>query len=82
MVYSTDGIPGMEAVVAHWRIALLLSNNTKQEFLEMCGFVRAWMSLAIVISNTLLLYGARDKETYNQKRPNMEDGSVMALLAP
>ena len=64
MVYYTDGVTGMETVSAHQLLSLLLSNNLKREYLEMCGFIRAWMSLAIVISNTLLLRGARDKEVY------------------
>ena len=55
MVYSTDGIPGTEAVVAHQHLALLLSKNLKREYLEMCGYIQAIMSLGIVVSNTLLL---------------------------
>ena len=47
----------------------------------MCGFVRDRMSLSIVKSNTLLLRGARDKETYIRQRPDLTDGAVMALLA-
>ena len=46
----------------------------------MCGFVRARMSFAVVISNTFLLCGARDKEAYNIQIPDLEDGEVMALL--
>ena len=48
----------------------------------MCGFVRAWMSLSIVIYNTLLLHGAKDKYMYIQKMPILEDGAVMALMVP
>ena len=62
MVYSTDGIPGTDAVTAQICLALLLSNNLKREYLKMCGFIRACMSLAIVRSRTLLLCSARDKE--------------------
>ena len=51
MVYSAYGIPGTDAVVAQRRIYSLLSNKLKQEYLEMCGFVRARISLAIVIFN-------------------------------
>ena len=64
MVYSTDGIPGLEAVAAQECLASLLSNKPKREYLEMCIFIRARMSLAIVRSNTLLLRGARHKKTY------------------
>ena len=43
---------------------MLLSNKTKREYSEMCGYVRDRMSLAIVRSNNLLLCGAREKEAY------------------
>ena len=55
MVYSADGIPGEEALATQERLAALLSYKLKQEYSEMCGFVRARMSLAIVRSNSLLL---------------------------
>ena len=55
MVYSRDGIPGAEALAAQKRLATLLSYKLKRENSEMCGFVRARMSLAIVRSNSLLL---------------------------
>ena len=61
MVYSADGIPGAEALAAQKRLAVLLSYKLKQEYYEMCGFVRARMSLAIVRSNSLLFRGPRDK---------------------
>ena len=64
MVYSVDGFTGTGDVAAHRRLASLFSNKLKREYSEMCGFVRARMSLAIVISKTLLLRGARDKEAY------------------
>ena len=82
MVYSADGIPGMEAIAAQQRLSLLLNNKLKREYSEMCGFVRAQMALVIVRSNTLLLHGARDLEAYTQHRPNLDDGEVMELLAP
>ena len=55
MVYSADGIPRAEALAAQKRLAALLSYKLKREYSEMCGFVRARMSLAIVRSNSLLL---------------------------
>ena len=71
MVYSADGIPGMEAVAAQRRLTSLLSNKLERENLEMCGFVRDRMSLAIVISNTLLICGTRDKYAYIRQRQNL-----------
>ena len=72
----------MEAVAAQRRLASLLSNKLKQEYSEMCGFVRDRVSLAVLRSNTLLLRGARDNEVCICQRYDLEDGAVMALLAP
>ena len=63
-------------------IASLISNKLKWGYSEMCGFIRARISILIVRSNTLILQGARDKEAYIRQIPNLEDGAVMALLAP
>ena len=46
----------------------------------MCGFVRARLSLAIVIFNTRILRGSRDKEAYIRHRPDLADGAVIAML--
>ena len=61
MVYSADGIPGAEALAAQKRLAALLCYKLKREYSEMCGFVRARMSLEIVRSNSLLLRSPRNK---------------------
>ena len=82
MVYSADGIPGAEALAAQKRLAALLSYKLKREYSEMCGFVRARMSLAIVISNSLLLRGPHDKGERIWQQPELTDVAVMALLAP
>ena len=82
MVYSTDGIPVTEALAAQQHLSSLLGYKLNWEYWEMCGFVRDQMSLAIVISNTLLLHGSREKEAYIQKKPNLEDEAMMALPAP
>ena len=68
MVYSADNIPGAEALTAKKRLVALLSYKLKREYSEMCGFVRARMSLAIVRSNNLLLRGPHDKGTLIWKR--------------
>ena len=82
MVYSVDGIPGAEALAAQKRFATLLSYKMKREYSEMCGFVQARMSLAIVRSNILLLRGPHYKGARIRQRPEMTDGAVMVLLAP
>ena len=82
IVYSADGIPGAEALAVQKRLAALLSYKLKWEYSEMCGFVRARMSLAIVIYNSLLLRGPRDKGLCIWQRPELTDGAVVPLLAP
>ena len=82
MVYSADGIPGAEVLAAQKMLAALLSYNLKRGYSEMCGFVQARMSLAVVISNSLLLRGPRDKGARIRQRPELTDRAVMALIAP
>ena len=82
MVYSADGIPGVEVLVAQKRVAALLRYKLKQEYSEMCGFVRASMSLAIVRSNILILRGPWDKGVHIRKHPELMDGAAIELLTP
>ena len=82
MVYYADGIPGAEALAAQKILAALLSYKLKQEYSEMCGFVRERMSLEIMRSNSLILCSPRDKGACIQQKQSMTDGAVMALLAP
>ena len=82
MVYSTDVIPGVEVLAAQKRLAALLSYKLKREYSEMCGFVRAWMSLAIVISNSLLPRDPRNKGARIWQQLELTDGAMMPQLAP
>ena len=82
IIYSAYAIPRTEIVAAQWRLALLLRYKLKREYLEMCGFVRACLSLVIVSSNTLFLRGAREKEACIRHITILEDGAMIALLAP
>ena len=82
MVYSVDGIPGAEALATQKRLDTLLIYNLKQEYSEMCVFVRAKMSLAIVRSNCLLLRGPHKKGVRICQRSELTDGAVMKMLAP
>ena len=82
MVYSADRIPGAEALAAQKSLSVLLSYKLKREYSEMCGFVRARMSLEIVRSNSLLLRGPCNKVARIRQQPELTDGAEMALLAP
>ena len=72
-VYSADGIPRAEALAAQKRLAALLRYKLKQEYSEMCGFVRAGMSLAIVRSDSLLLRGPWYKGERIRQLPELMD---------
>ena len=82
MVYSADRIPVAEALAVQKRLSTLISFKLKQEYSEMCGFVRVRMSLAIVRSNSLLIRVPCKKSACIRQRPELTDGAVMVLLAP
>ena len=82
MVYYADGIPGTEALTAKKRLAALLSYKLKREYSEMCGFVRARMSLAILRSNSLILCGRCYKGARICQLPDLTDGAVTSLHHP
>ena len=82
MLFSADEIPGAEASAAQNRLSELLSYKLKQEYSEICGFVRERMSLAIVRYNSLLLCGPNDKGVRIRQQTELTDGAVMALIGP
>ena len=82
MVYSVEIIPGAKALAAHKRLAALLRYKLKQEYSEMCDFVRSRVSLVIVISNSLILCGPLDKGALIHQLTELTDGAVISLLAP
>ena len=81
MVYSAYVIPGAEALYAQKRLDALLSYKLKQEYSQMCGFVRARMSLAKVRHKSLLLRGLCDKGARIRQLPDLTDGVMMELIA-
>ena len=82
IVYSADRIPRAEALAGQKRLAAPLIYKLNREYSEICDFVRARMSLAIVRSNSLLLHGPREKGACIWQIPELTDGAVMELLAP
>ena len=71
MVYSADRIPRTEALAVQKRLDALLSYKLKQEYSEMCGFVRTRMSIATVRSNSLLLCGPHGKGSRIRQQPEL-----------
>ena len=82
MVHSADRIPISEAMAAQNILATLLSYKLKLEYSEMCSFVKARMSLAILRSNIMVLCGPWKKAARIPQRPKLTDGAVMTLLVP
>ena len=82
MVYSVDIIHRGGELATQKRLSALPRYRLKQEYSEMCAFLRARISLAIVRSNSLLLRVHHNKRESIGQRPDTKDGTVMALLAP
>ena len=57
LVYSVDRMTCKEARAYEKRVASLLATKWNRRYSEMVGFVRGWMSLAVIQSNTMLLCG-------------------------
>ena len=74
MFYSEDRIPGAKALSAQMWLDVLLIYKMKREYFEMCGFVRARMSLAIVRSNSLLICAMWDKGGRIRQHTELTDG--------
>ena len=77
LVYSVDGMACAEAKAFERRLASLLAKKHDRRYSEMCGFVKARMSLAVVRSNTLLLRGGRAGRA---ARPMVKEGVVFQAI--
>ena len=73
---------GAEALAAHKRLEALYNYKLKEEYSEMCGFVRVRISLAIVRSDSLLLRETWYRGARIRKQPELTDWVGMSLLAP
>ncbi len=71
MIYSVNGMANKHARATEKRIAGLLAAKWTRQYSQMACFVRTWMCLAIVRSNTLLLQGDR---AMNWRRCALDDG--------
>ena len=60
LIFSVDGLMGVEATAASRRLAALLSAKWKRSYSEVCGYVRSRLALALVLATCLCLRGARD----------------------
>ena len=60
LVFSVDGLMGVECKAATQRLAAALSAKWRRPYSEMCGFVRSRLSLALVRATNLCIRGTRN----------------------
>ncbi len=81
MLYSVDSMAHKHARATEKRIAGILAAKWTRQYSQMASFVRTWMCLAIVQSNTLLVQGDR---AMNWRKRAPDDGvaarAAMAIL--
>jgi hypothetical protein len=63
VLFSVDGMCRAEAQAASKWLALRLSVKWKQTFLEVCGFIRSHLYIALACSTSLCLRDTRDQTT-------------------
>ena len=69
---------GVEAKAAGKQVAELLAAKWDRSYAEVCGYVRARLSLALVRATSLCLRGAREKSN-RIRSPQWDSGSGLAL---
>ena len=78
LVFSVDGMYGVEATAAIKRAAALLSAKWKRPYSEICGFVRSRISISLVRAAIHCLRGARDP-TARISTATWETGAGLSL---
>ena len=79
-VVSTDGMMGTEADNLIKRIAKLLAEKWSLPYSQVCGLVRARMSIAIARTTHMCLCGSRVPASRTSRRPQWEDGAGVSLF--
>jgi hypothetical protein len=78
LVFSVDGLRGIEAEAASKRLASRLAAKWRRTYSEVCGFVRSRLALTLVRTTSLCLRGARDP-TAKASHAQWDSGSGLAL---
>ena len=60
LVFSVDGLQGVEATAACKRLAACLSKKWSRSYSEVCGFVRSRIAISLARTTSLCLRGSRD----------------------
>jgi hypothetical protein len=78
LVFSVDGLRGIEAEAAVKRLASRLAAKWKRTYSEVCGYVRSRLALTLVRTTSLCLRGARDP-TARATHAVWDSGTGLAL---
>jgi hypothetical protein len=80
-VCSTDGMLGREASTFAKRLSAKLASKWQRPYSQVCGYVNAQLSIAIVRATHLCLRGSRIPASHiSSKRPQWDDGAGLALF--
>jgi hypothetical protein len=80
-VVSTDGLFGIEAKTILKKLSSLLAEKWEKPYSEVCGYVNARMSIAVVRATHLCLRGSRIPTSKMSKRlPQWEDKAGLGLF--
>ncbi len=78
---STDGLLGKEAKTLLKKLSSVLSEKWGKSYSEVCGYVNARMSIAIVRATHLCLRGSRvPASRMSNRRPQWEDKAGLSLF--
>jgi hypothetical protein len=80
-VCSTDGLLGLKAATFAKRLAAKLATKWQRSYSQVCGYVKARLSIATVHATHLCLRGSRiPTHQISTRRPLWEDGAGLALF--
>ena len=80
-VTSTDGLIGKEGKTVLKRLSALIAEKWDKPYSEVCGYVNAKMSIAIVRATHLCLRGSRvPTSQMSNRRPEWEDQAGLSLF--
>jgi hypothetical protein len=78
LVFSVDGLRGVEATAAGNRLALMLSAKWNRSYSEVCGYVRSRLAISLARTTSLCLRGARDPSA-RASHPTWDSGAGLGL---
>jgi hypothetical protein len=81
-VASTDGLLGKESQTLLKKLSALLAEKWEKPYSKICGYVNAWMSIAMFRATYFCLRGSRipTSQMSNRRPPQWEDKAGLGLF--